>query len=220
MLLELLSEFGAENFEVFSLLSSLLVDFDDFFINISTQEVSSLSRVSLSFLDFLQDLTNVAILAFFDSCHFIHHILQQVVDQLLGFLVTIHALIDFHSDHFAQFVSNLQLAALEPIDLILDSVVDFGNFCAQVDFLLSSGHFFLPDPAIDAPDLGFQVGVQGLNGLIFALELIAHICIHLIVSLTHFVHSLSAFFALHAFFEVHLVAHIVDLPRTLFLLAE
>lgn len=155
MLLELLSEFGAENFEIFSLLTSLLIDFYNFFINISTQKVSSLSRVLLCFLDFLQDLTNIAILAFFDSRDFIHHILEQVIDQLLGLLVTVHALIDFHSDHFAQLVSNLQLTSLEAVNLILDSIVDFGNFSAQVDFLLSSGHFLLPDPAINTPDLRF-----------------------------------------------------------------
>ena len=174
----------------------------------------------LCLLDFFEDLADVAILTFLDRCDFIHHVLEQILHQLLRFLVTVHALINLQTNHFTKLVSNLQLAALEPINFILDSVVDFRHFSSQDNFLLRSGHLFLSDPAVDAPDLCFQVRIQRLDGLVFALELIPDISIHLVVALSHLFNTLSALFTLHALLEVHLVPHIINLPRSLLLLAQ
>ena len=157
VLLELLGELGAEDLQIFSLFASFLIDLDNLFVDVSAEEVSSLGRILLSLLDFLQNLADIAVLALLDGCDLIHHILEQVLHQLLRLLITVHALINLHSDHLAELVRNLELTALKAIDLVLDSIVNLGNFGAQNDFLLSSGHLFLPDPAIDAPNLGFQV---------------------------------------------------------------
>jgi len=43
VLFELFSEFGTEHLEVLSLLSCFLIDLDDLFVNVSAQEVGSLS---------------------------------------------------------------------------------------------------------------------------------------------------------------------------------
>ena len=220
MLLELFSQFGAENFQVLRLFARLLINLHNLFINISAEEVSPLRRVLLCLFDFFQNLANIAILALLDRRDLVHHVLEQVLHKLLGLLIAVHALVYLHADHLAKFVCYLELAALEPINLILDRVIDFRHFSAQDDFLLGSGHLFLPDPAVDAPDLSLQVRVKRLDGLVFALELIADICIHLVVALTHLLNTLSALFALHALFKVHLVAHVIDLSGSLLLLAK
>ena len=175
MLLELFSKFGAENFQVFGLFTRLLVDLHDLFVDVSAEEVGPLRRVLLCLFNFLEDLANVAVLTLLDRRDLIHHVLEQVLHKLLGFLVAVHTLIHLHADHLAQLVRDLELAALEPINLVLDRIVNLGHFCAQDDFLLCSGHLLLPDPAVDGPDLRLEVRVKGLDGLVFALELIANI---------------------------------------------
>lgn len=160
MLLELFSKFGAENFQVLCLFSRLLIDLNDLFIDVSAEEVSSLCRVLLCLFDFFQNLANVTILALFDCCDLVHDVLEQILHKLLGLLIAVHALVHLHADHLAKFVCYLELAALEPINLILDRVIDFCHFGAQDDFLLGSGHLFLPDPSVDAPDLSLQVRVK------------------------------------------------------------
>ena len=220
MLLELFSQFGAENFQVFSLFARLLIDLHNLFIDVSAEEVSPLRRVLLCLFDFFQNLADVAILALLDCCDLVHHVLEQVLHKLFGFLIAVHALIHLHTDHLAKFVCYLELTALEPINFILDCVIDFGHFCAQDDFLLGSGHLFLPNPAVDAPYLSLQVRVKRLDSLVFSLELIADICIHLVAALAHLLNTLSALFALHALFKVHLVAHVIDLTGSLLLLAK
>ena len=220
MLLKLFRQFGAKNLQVFCVFARLLVNLHDLFIYVSAEEVGPLGWVLLSLLDFLKNLTDVAILALLYRSHLVHHILEQVLHQLLGLLITVHALINLHTDHLAEFVRYLQLAALEAINFILDSVVDFGDFSAYDDFLLRSGHLLLPDPAVDAPDLGLKIRVEWLNSLILTLELVTHIGIHLVVALAHLFDALSALLSLHTLLQVHLVAHIIDLPTALFLLAK
>ena len=220
MLLELFSKFSAENFQVFSLFARLLIDLHNLFIDVSAEEVSPLRRVLLCLFDFLQNLANVAILALLDRCDLVHHVLEQVLHKLFGLLIAVHALIHLHANHLTKFVCYLELAALEPINLILDCVIDFGHFCTQNDFLLGSGHLFLPNPAVDAPYLRLQVRVKRLDSLVFSLELIANICIHLVVAFTHLLNTLSALFAFHALLKVHLVANVIDLTGSLLLLAK
>ena len=58
VLLELLCELGAENLQVFSLLRRLLIDLDDFFVDVATEEVGPLSRLVLSILNLLEDLAD------------------------------------------------------------------------------------------------------------------------------------------------------------------
>ena len=56
--------------------------------------------------------------------------------------------------------------------------------------------------------------------MVLALELATHIAVHLVVPLSHFFHSLPAFFSLHALFYIHLVANIIYLTSSFFLLCE
>ena len=53
MLLELLSKFGAQDLQIFSLLARLLIDFDDLLVDVPREEVSPLSRVLLCLLHLL-----------------------------------------------------------------------------------------------------------------------------------------------------------------------
>ena len=112
------------------------------------------------------------------------------------------------------------LAVLESIDFVPHRVVDFGDLATQRYFLLRSSHLFLADPAVDASDLGFEIGAERLDGLILTLELLANVRIHLVITLAHLFHTLSALLLLHAILHLHLVPHIIYLPRALFLLAE
>lgn len=137
-----------------------------------------------------------------------------------GLFVTIHALINLDSDHFRHFVGYLNLIAFKAIDFVPHRVVYLSNLCTQVNFLLSSGHLFLPDPAVDTSDLGLKVGIHGLDSLVFALELIANIAIHLIVALAHLLNSLSALFSFHSIFDIDLVSNVLNLAGPLFLLRE
>ena len=86
--------------------------------------MSTFSRVLLGLFDFLKDLSNVAVLTFFDSSNFVHDVLEEVLNQHFGFLVTVHTLVNFDTDHLAQLVGYLNLAALEAIDFILNRVID------------------------------------------------------------------------------------------------
>ena len=52
MLLELLGKFGTQNLEIFSLFRSFRAYFDNFFIDISAEEMSPFCRVLLGILDF------------------------------------------------------------------------------------------------------------------------------------------------------------------------
>ena len=86
--------------------------------------------------------------------------------------------------------------------------------------MLGASHLFLADPAIDASELGVEVGIHRLDGLVLPLELLANHSVHLVVPLAHLFNALSALFTLHAFFDIHLVADIFDLTGTLFLLSK
>ena len=163
MLLELLCELRTEHFKVLSLLGSLGVDLYDLLINVATEEVSSFSGVLLSFLDFFQDLANLAILALFDCSHLIHHVSEQVLYEKLCLFVTVHALVHLNPDHFTQLVRDLNLIVFKAIDLIADRVIDLGHFSTQVNFLLRPGHFLLANPSVDTADLCLQVRINRLD---------------------------------------------------------
>ena len=218
MLLELLCELGAEHLKVLGLLGSLSVDLYDLFVDVATEEMSSFSRVLLSLLNFFEDLANLAILALFDRSHLIHHVSEQVLNEQFCLFVTVHALVDLNSNHFTQLVRDLNLIVFETINLVADRVIDLSDFSTQVHFLLSPSHFFLSDPSINTADLCFQVCINRLDRLIFALELLSDVCIHLIVSLAHLLNTLSALFTLHALFQVHLVTNIINRSSSFFLL--
>ncbi len=59
-----------------------------------------------------------------------------------------------------------------------------------------------------------------MDGLIFALELVANVAIHLVVALAHLLHSLSALLTLHAILDIDLVTHVLDLASALLLLCQ
>jgi len=174
----------------------------------------------LGFFNLSQDFANVAVLAFFNLLDLSHDILEQVLHEHLSLLVASHALINLDADHLRHLIRYLHLVVLETIDFVPDRIVDFGNLSTQIHFLLGSSHLFLPNPAIDASDLGLEVGVDGLDCLVFTLELVTNVAVHLIVSLAHFLHSLSALFSLHSVFDVDLVANILNLPRSFLLLSQ
>jgi len=157
------------------LLRRFLVDLHHFFINVSTEEVSPLRRILLRVFDLLKDLTYVAVLTFLDCGDFSHDILKQVLDEHLGVSIAIHSLVNLNPDHLTQLVRYLHLVSLEAVNLVPDSIVDLGDLRPDVDLLLGASHLFLPDPAINAPDLGLEVGVQRLDRLVFPLELVPHI---------------------------------------------
>ena len=182
--------------------------------------MGSLGRVLLSLLDFFEDLANVSILAFFDGADFSHDILEEVLDEQLRLFVTVHSLINLNSDHLTQLVSYCHLAALEAIDFVSNRVVNLGHFSPQSDFLLAASHLLLPDPAVDAADLSLQVLTHRLDGLVFALELVADVSIHGVVALAHLFNTLSSLFPLHTFFDVHLIANIFDLTLSFLLLGK
>ena len=163
MLLELFCELGAQHLEVLGLLGSLSVDLYDLFVDVATEEMGSFSGVLLSLLNFLKDLADLTILAFFDRSHFIHHVSEQVLYEQLCLFITVHALVDLNSNHFTQLVSDLNLIVFEAIDFVADRVINLGDFSAQVYFLLRSCHFFLTDPSINTADLSFQVCINRLD---------------------------------------------------------
>ncbi len=78
----------------------------------------------------------------------------------------------------------------------------------------------MPNPAIDAPDLCLEICIDRLDSLVFALEFIADVAVHLVVALAHLFNALSALFSLHSIFDIDLVANIVDLASPLFLLRK
>ena len=163
MLLELLCELGAEHLQILGLLGGLSVNLYDLFVDIAAEEVSSFSGVLLCLFDFLENLADLTILALFDRCNLIHHVSEQVLDEQLCLFVTVHSLVDLHSNHLTQLVRDLNLIVFEAIDLVADRVVDLGDFGTQINFLLSPGHFFLANPSIDTANLCFQVSINRLN---------------------------------------------------------
>ena len=163
MLLELFCELGAQHLEVLGLLRGLSVDLYDLFVDVATEEMGSFSGVLLSLLNFLKDLADLAILAFFDRSHFIHHVSEQVLNEKFCLFVAVHALVDLNSNHFTQLVSDLNLIVFETIDFVADRVIDLSNFSTQVYFLLSPRHFFLADPSINTANLSFQVCINRLD---------------------------------------------------------
>ena len=174
----------------------------------------------LCIFDLLEDLADRPVLTLLDRCNVTHHVLKQVLDEDARLFVTVHSLVDLYLYHLTQLVRDLGLTTLKPIYLEADRIVDFSYFSAKIDLLLSASHLFLSNPAIDTAELSINVCVHGLDCLILSLELCANIAVHLVVSFTHLFDTLSALFAFHSLLEVHLVAHVVDLARTLLLLRQ
>ena len=160
MLLELLGELCAKNFEVFLLLASLLSDLDNLFINVATEEGSSFSRVLLCFFHLFQNLAHASLLTFFDLLNLAHDIFEEILDKNLCLFVAVQPLVLLNTDHLTELVSYLGLVVFEAINLVPHGVIDLGHFAAQSNFLLRAGHLLLTDPSIDAADLSLQVGCQ------------------------------------------------------------
>lgn len=99
MLLELLSELSAKNFEIFLLLASLLSDLDNLFINVATEESSSLSRVLLCFFHLFQNLAHTSLLAFFNLLNLAHDIFEEILDKNLCLFVAVQPLVLLNTDH-------------------------------------------------------------------------------------------------------------------------
>jgi len=72
----------------------------------------------------------------------------------------------------------------ESIDFVPHRIVDLVDFSSDGDLLLSSGELFLSDPAVDASDLRLKVGLDVSDRLVFALELLPDVGVHLLVSIS------------------------------------
>ena len=174
----------------------------------------------MSFLDLFENLAHAAFLALFDLLNFAHDILEEVLYEHLSLLVAIQALVDFYANHLTQLVRYLSLVVLETIDLVANRVIDLGDLAAKSNFLLRSGHLFLSDPAVDAADLRLQVCRERCDRLVFPLELLANVGVHLVITLAHLLNTLSALLLFHPVLHLDLVANIIDLPCALFLLSK
>ena len=93
--------------------------------------------------DFFKDFLYRDFLALFELANFCHHIFQHIANEHFGVLVTLHALVNFNFDHFANLVSHLKLLAAESIDLIANTVGHLGKLSSDVHFLLGTGKFLL-----------------------------------------------------------------------------
>ena len=120
VLFELLGEFGAKHFEVFLLLACFDGDFDNFLVDVATEECGALRRVLLRLFYLFQDLAHAAFLALFDLLNLAHDIFEQVLNEHLGLFITIQALVYFNTDHLTKLISDLRLVVLEAIDFIPD----------------------------------------------------------------------------------------------------
>ena len=174
----------------------------------------------LRFLHFFEDLANAAVLALLNLLDLAHNVFEKVLDKHLGLFVRVEPLVDLDPDHFTKLVRYLRLAVLEPINFVPHSIVDLGNFTTERHLLLCPGHLFLTDPAVDASDLCLEVRAQRLDRLVLALELLTDVRVHLVITLAHLFHSLSALLLLHAVLHLHLVPNIVNLSSALFLLTQ
>lgn len=218
VLFELLGELGAEHLKIVDLLGGLSAHFHNFLIDVSAQEVCSLGRVLACVLDLFQDLLDRDFLAFLELADLGHHVFEHVADQHLGVLVALHPLIDLDLDHFADFVSNLQLLASESVDLIANTVSHFRKFRSDVDFLLCSCKLFLPQPAVDASDLSVKVGRDLLYVGFFALQFLPDGLVDLVLAISQLVQTVASFLACHFVLHLYLVADFLNLARSLVLL--
>lgn len=64
--------------------------------------------------------------------------------------------VDFHLDHLRDLLCNLDLLALETVDIVPEVILGLADFGSEVDFLLVSSKFFLLDPAIDGSQLSLD----------------------------------------------------------------
>jgi len=86
--------------------------------------------------------------------------------------------------------------------------------------LLSSGELFLSDPAVDASDLRLKVGLDVSDRLIFALELLSDVRVHLLIPISQLIRHLFAFHFVHPFPHLQLVPHVVHLSLSRIVLGE
>ena len=87
VLLELLSEFGTKSLDVFNLLGDLAADLDDLLVDVPGEEVCTLGRVMRCVLHILDQLLHGLVRQVLHSGDLHHHILDQVLNEHLGFLV-------------------------------------------------------------------------------------------------------------------------------------
>jgi len=128
MLFELLHQLRCMPLDTFELLKHLLPDFQNLLINVSTQEVSSLSWVLSRFFDIFNQFLNCNISLFFCLVHFKHHVSNKTLIQVLRLFISLKSWVNLHFDHFRQLFCNLRLLILEGVNIESDIVLSFCNF--------------------------------------------------------------------------------------------
>lgn len=187
MLLKLLGQLRGQHFQVLQLLLRLVSQFADLLVDVAGEEVRALSRVLRLVLHIFEQLDDGGILAVLERRDFIHHVLEQVLHEELGILVRLQSLVDFNFDHFAYFVSDLDLLVFESVNFVPHSLVHPAELTPEGDFLRGASHFFLLDPAVDTSDLGLKIVLQLGNQLVLPLEFCPHNRVHLIVAVAQFI---------------------------------
>ena len=202
MLLKLLSELGAQCLNTIDLLCNLLPNLNDFFIDVSTEEMRPLSRVMSCVFNVFHQLLQGLITGLLDCSHFNHHILDQALDQLLALTFWLESTVNLHLNHLREFLSHLNLLRFETFNIITNWICYFANFSAKVDFLLSPSKLLLFHPTIDGSNLGLQRVLQGHDGFILSLKFTSYNSIHGCVTVTHFLSFVFLFLLSHFILDV------------------
>ena len=124
-----------------------------------------------SFLNVFDQLSHGLLLLVLKGLNLIHRVLNESLVQVFSLLVRLKPAIYLHLDHLGNLLSDLNLLALEIVDVVTNIILSLGNLSAQVDFLLVSLQLLLLDPAIDGSQLLLKALLDAHDGLIFALEL-------------------------------------------------
>ena len=88
MFFKLLGQLRRKGFDVLDLLGDLASDFHNLFVDISTEEMSSLSRVMCCVFHILNQLLHSLVTQIFDSSNLDHDILDQVLNKHLSLFVS------------------------------------------------------------------------------------------------------------------------------------
>jgi len=182
--------------------------------------VSSLSRILSLTLHIFHNFSHSVLLLLLNRSNLGHDILEQVLDQHLCVLVALQPLVNFHLDHVRKLVCHLNLLALEPVNLVANSITNLGDFTTKCDLLLCSRKLFLLYPAVDAPDLTLKGGLKLGEHLVFPLELSADHLVHLDVPVAEFITLVTTLLLTHLLLHVHLVANVIKLSGSLISLSE
>lgn len=140
------------------------------------------------------------------------------MNQDFSVFIGLKSLVNLNFNHLTDLVCDLNLLILKSINLVPHCVTHFRYLASNCYFLSGPSKLFLLDPAVNAPDLGFEVVLQLLNRLILSLKLSSHYRVHLVVTVTQLLSLVPALLLVHFILHVHSVLHVVDGSRALFLL--